>query len=78
VKKVKIVHNCLEQAVTSLMYHCKFINKFVFLSASLLLGRKCVQFQCFFTDITVLRWRQARNNHLRLNRIKSSVKSNPG
>jgi len=38
-----------------------------------------------FTDIAVLRWRQVRNNHLRpsgnpdlrLNCIKSSVKSNP-
>ena len=27
----KIVHNCLEQAVTLLMYHSKYINKFVFL-----------------------------------------------
>jgi len=27
--ELKIVHNCLEQAVISLMYHCKFINKFV-------------------------------------------------
>jgi len=43
----KIVHNCLNIAVTSLMYHGKYsttINSFCF-SKSLLLGCKCVQFQ---------------------------------
>ena len=25
------VHNCLDMAVASLMYHCKYIDKFVFL-----------------------------------------------
>jgi len=26
-----IVHNCLDMAVTSMMCHCKYINKFVIL-----------------------------------------------
>jgi len=29
--ELKIVHNCLEQAVTSLMCQCKYINQFVLL-----------------------------------------------
>jgi len=40
--ELQIVHNCLDMAVTSMVYHCKHINKFV-----LLLGRKCVQFKRF-------------------------------
>jgi len=28
---LKIVHNCLNIAVASLMHHCKYINKFVLL-----------------------------------------------
>ena len=31
VKKLKIVHNCLDMTVTSLMYHFKYINKFIVL-----------------------------------------------
>ena len=27
--ELKIVHNCLDMAVASLMYHCKYINKFI-------------------------------------------------
>jgi len=44
------------------------INSFCF-SKSLLLDHKWVQFQWFFNDISVLRWRQARNNHLRFIQI---------
>jgi len=29
--ELKIVHNCLDMAITNLMYHCKNINKFVLL-----------------------------------------------
>jgi len=29
--ELQIVHNCLDMAVTSLMYHCQYINKFVLL-----------------------------------------------
>ena len=29
--ELKIVYNCLDMAVTSLMYHCKYINKFLLL-----------------------------------------------
>jgi len=36
----------LDMAVTSLMYHCKYINSFCFCE-SLLFGRKCVQFKWF-------------------------------
>jgi len=34
----KIVHNCLEKAVINLMYHCKFINKFVLLQQKFVVG----------------------------------------
>jgi len=27
--ELKIVHNCLNMAVTSMMHHCKYMNKFV-------------------------------------------------
>jgi len=39
----KIVHNNLCMAITSLIRHCKYIDKFVWLWKSLLLVRKCVQ-----------------------------------
>ena len=29
--QLKIVHNCLDMTVTSLMCHCKYINKFAVL-----------------------------------------------
>jgi len=63
------MHLRLEQAVTSLMYHSFCFSK------SLPLGRKCVKFQWFFTDTAVLRWRQARNKHLRLIRIVGQIES---
>jgi len=40
----EIVHNCLDMTVTSLLYHCKCITKFILLTR-MLLGRKCVQFK---------------------------------
>ena len=46
-KLLKIVYNCLDMAVTSLMYHCKYINKCICFCKSLLLGHKCVQFKLF-------------------------------
>jgi len=36
--ELKIVHNSLEPAVTSLMYHCKYINKFVLLQQKFNVG----------------------------------------
>jgi len=45
--ELKIVHNCLDMTVTSLIYHTianTTINSFWF-SENLLLGRKCVQFK---------------------------------
>jgi len=53
-----VMNYCLDMAVASLMYHCKYINKFV------LVLRKSAVGWVIFTDIPIVRWRQARNNHL--------------
>jgi len=39
-----MVHNCLDTAITNLMYHCKYINKFVLLLRKSVSCRQCVQF----------------------------------
>jgi len=36
--ELEIVHNCRERAIISLMYHCKFINKFVLLQKKFAVG----------------------------------------
>ena len=56
-------------AITSLMYHCEYINNFVLLQRKFAVGMQMRSIWVIFADNVVLRWRQAKNNFLRLIRM---------
>jgi len=44
----KIVHNCQNIAVTSLIYHCKYINKFILLQQTFAVGSNMCSISVIF------------------------------